>query len=260
MWHGWLCWWTALGLAFTGLYSFGDRVAAQDGSPKPLPADLVAAWKKDLKDSYDCWTFQNTLGQIARDDRLATPKAGYIPAFRIVTDDVREGTLARLPAPEAPFGIFCESGLSRRKETTFPVSLLKQLAGMKNLRVLSLEERKVTEAGLKELAVCKNLQMLNVNHCSEVTDAALQDLARIEGLKTLLVKRCVKVTDRGMKEIAKMKTLEVLTIEHTQVTDAGLRDLTGLKSLRLLYTNGTGITPDGLMLFEKSLPNCKINQ
>jgi hypothetical protein len=37
---------------------------------------------------------------------------------------------------------------------------------------------KVTDAGLKELAACKQLQWLGLDGCDKVTDAGLKELAR----------------------------------------------------------------------------------
>ncbi|MFN0195781.1 MAG: hypothetical protein ACKVT0_03500 [Planctomycetaceae bacterium] len=252
-----MCWFSALGLTIAGLCSFVDRVSAEDNPPKPLPADLVAAWKKELNMSFDCWMYQDEYGRLKEADRLETPKAGYVPAFHIIADEVREDTLAKLPAPEVPFGIDMSS--TNDSKETLPDFLLKEVAGMENLHVLVLYQRKTTEAGLKELAAAKNLQHLSLVENMEVTDAVLKELARIEGLKTLLLQNCRKVTDAGMKEIAKMKNLEVLTIQNAKVTDAGLKNLTGLKSLRMLYTRGKEITPAGITLLEKALPNCKVN-
>src|SRR5437762_2845354 len=107
---GLVCWFSTLGLAIAGLCGFVDRVSAQDNPPNPLLADLVADWKNELNNScFDCWMYQDELGRIRQAEPSVTPKAGYVPAFRIITDASRAGTLAKLPAPEAPFGIYCMS-------------------------------------------------------------------------------------------------------------------------------------------------------
>ena len=66
-----------------------------------------------------------------------------------------------------------------------------------------LEDSKVTDAGLRELAGFKQLQSLNLNG--------------------------TEVTDRGMMELVGFKQLQSLTLWGTGVTDDGVNDLIVLK-------------------------------
>jgi hypothetical protein len=117
---------------------------------------------------------------------------------------------------------------------------------------------KVTDAGLKELAVLKSLQFLELRG-TKVTDAGLKELAGLESLQFLEL-RGRKVTDAGVKELAGLKSLQSLWLSMTKVTDTGLKELAGLKSLRYLDVAGTKVTDAGVMELRKALPNCTIKR
>src|SRR4051794_357982 len=72
---------------------------------------------------------------------------------------------------------------------------LKDLAGLKRLRKLTLLATRVTDAGLKELA-------------------GLQQLRELALIGT-------KVTDAGLKELTPLKRLRELNLDYTALTDAG---------------------------------------
>src|SRR5688572_13762631 len=66
---------------------------------------------------------------------------------------------------------------------------------------VNLRYRKVTDAGVKELAVFKNLTTLHLNRTG-VTDAGVKELAPLTNLTTLYLSECRGVTDAGLKELA----------------------------------------------------------
>ena len=82
------------------------------------------------------------------------------------------------------------------------------------MQSLSLSGPQVTDAGLKELAVLKNLTALRLS---------------------------ARVTDAGLKELAVLKNLTALDLNGTAVTDAGLKELAGLKSLQSLDLGLCGV-------------------
>ena len=47
----------------------------------------------------------------------------------------------------------------------------------KPVREVDLSYKKVTDADLKELTACKQLQFLHLTHCTQVTEAGLKELA-----------------------------------------------------------------------------------
>ena len=121
---------------------------------------------------------------------------------------------------------------------------------------LDLHSTKVTDAGLKELAGLKSLQVLNLAG-TQVTDAGLKELADLKNLQILDL-NLTKVTDAGLKELAGLKSLQTLNLNYTQVTDAGLKELAGLKSLRSLGLAGTKVTDAGVVELRKALSKCRI--
>jgi hypothetical protein len=66
-----------------------------------------------------------------------------------------------------------------------------------------------------------------------VTDAGLKELAVLKQLRTLSL-RGTPVTDAGLKELAGLHRLDELDLTNSQVTGAGLKELAGLKQLRIL--------------------------
>src|SRR5262245_33580424 len=135
--------------------------------PKPLPKEIIEAWKKGGAEVG--FMRVNSLafyGFVSEKEGAA----GDLPAFDLF--DVKEGQLAKLPAPPSVFGLT----IHMPQETDAP---LKELAGLKNLHALVLYGHWMTDAGLKELAGLNNLQALALG-ATKVTDAGLKELA---GLK-----------------------------------------------------------------------------
>jgi hypothetical protein len=146
---------------------------------------------------------------------------------------------------------------------------LKAYSGLTNLRALNLmSRRKVTDAGLKELAGLKKLEILSLNYTG-VTDGGMKTLAEFKELRILSLVG-VKVTDQGVKELAPLTNLWTLTLMKTDVTgatlaaladapvlktvilrgakvnDAGLKGIVALKGLKVLDLSETQVTGQGL--------------
>src|SRR5262249_35538718 len=140
--------------------------------PQPLPGEITSAWQK--AGAMIGWM------RVARADFLhfVPQKAGLddvLPAFKFTV--WKEGLLAKLPAPEAPFGL----NLSNSKVTD---AGLKQLAGLKRLQALSLSGTNITGVGLKHLAGLKNLHALDLNS-TQLKGTDLKELAGLTSLQTL---------------------------------------------------------------------------
>jgi hypothetical protein len=211
----------ALGtLALGVLGGFAGPPPEKQGPPKPLPKEVVKVWKAAgakvgwmRVDPFDFLLFLPS----------KEGKAGDLPAFRFPS--WKEGVLAKLPAPEAAFGL---------DFTHLPMTDtgLKELTGLKSLRALCLHATQVTEAGLKGLAGLKDLQALSVGGLP-VTDAGLKELAGLKGLRALSLGG-TQVTDAGLKGLAALKELHTLDLSGTRLTGAGLKELAGLKGLQTL--------------------------
>ena len=110
-------------LASCGLDAFAGEDADKKEAPKPLPPEIVKAWRG----------IGANVGWMKMDLGDNAPKFQVEGKIRAMTvfqfTEWKEGVLAKMPDPGAPFG-------------------------------LCLNLTKVTDAGLKELAGLKNLQAL----------------------------------------------------------------------------------------------------
>ena len=97
---------------------------------------------------------------------------------------------------------------------------LRNLLGMRSLRLLDLTGTRVTDAGLVHLLGCEELEVLS-----------LWDTA---------------ITDAGLALVGRLPNLRHLGLGNTAVTDAGLRHLADLHRLRLVQLTGTAVEGPGL--------------
>ena len=97
---------------------------------------------------------------------------------------------------------------------------LRNLLGMRSLRLLDLTGTCVTDAGLVHLLGCADLEVVS-----------LWDTT---------------ITDAGLALLGRLPNLRQLGLGNTAVTDAGLRHLAGLHRLRLVQLTGTGVEGPGL--------------
>lgn len=134
---------------------------------------------------------------------------------------------------------------------------LAGLEEMTQLRLLSLDNTAVTDAGLgifKE--AFPNLESLSLNG-NQITDTGLEHLKDLTGLINLSLYG-TQVTDAGLKHLSGLTNLSELSLDETQVTEEGLDTLKGLPSLKTLHLDGTRITAAGRARLRKLMPNCTI--
>jgi len=123
----------------------------------------------------------------------------------------------------------------------------------------------VTDAGLKELAELKCLQILDLQ-LAKVTDVGLKELARVKSLNKLYLSY-TRVTDSGLNELSELKKLKELTLSRPLVTDAGVSELQRALPACLIYlydsnpaqsqpqvtnTNNVPLRPFGGRLFRRN--------
>jgi Leucine-rich repeat (LRR) protein len=217
-------------LASCGLGVFASAKPEDQAAPKPLPPEIVKAWReagfevgwmKDVPPQSRSWGFWQPWREKG--------EPGAIPAFGFPERDAG-GVLAKLPDPGTAFGLDFHCGWD---------------AGMT----------------LKEFAKLKNLQSLNIGAVrSPQRRKAYPDLKDLAGLTNLraLYLFYLPVTDAELKLVAGLKNLQVLDLSNTAVTDLGLKKLAGMKGLRWLNVSTAGVTAAGLAALQKELPNCKI--
>ncbi|MFC5412986.1 c-type cytochrome domain-containing protein [Larkinella bovis] len=93
-------------------------------------------------------------------------------------------------------------------DTDVTDATLAQVAQLKNLQKLHLEQTSVTDAGLKNLKNLPYLEYLNL-YGTAVTDAGIKELAGLKNLKTVYLWQ-TKVTDAGVAELKKsLPNLEI---------------------------------------------------
>jgi hypothetical protein len=86
---------------------------------------------------------------------------------------------------------------------------LSQVAKLKNLQKLHLEQTHITDAGLKNLSGLANLEYLNL-YGTAITDAGLVNLATLKNLKTIYLWQ-TNITEKGLTNLRKaLPTLDVV--------------------------------------------------
>lgn len=94
-------------------------------------------------------------------------------------------------------------------DTEISDATLAQVAKLKNLQKLHLEQTKVTDAGLKQLKGLTNLEYLNL-YGTAITDAGLAELQNLKHLKTVYLWQ-TKVTEQGIADLKKaMPNLDIV--------------------------------------------------
>lgn len=145
---------------------------------------------------------------------------------------------------------------------------LKHLSGLKNLKVLVLDEAWLSEAGLAHLPK-DNLSELYLKNsgagCDEAvvtfkqfpklkklrlamtqfSDAGLEGLKEVKTLEELDISECGLISDAGMESVGQMKSLTKLNLWRVQITDTGIEKLAALTNLKWLNLDNTQLADDG---------------
>ncbi|WP_080238212.1 c-type cytochrome domain-containing protein [Spirosoma rigui] len=94
-------------------------------------------------------------------------------------------------------------------DTEITDATLAQVAKLKNLQKLHVEQTRITDAGLKNLKGLTNLEYLNL-YGTGVTDAGLIELTNLKNLKTVYLWQ-TKATEQGLANLKKvMPNLEII--------------------------------------------------
>jgi len=145
---------------------------------------------------------------------------------------------------------------------------LKYLSGLKNLKVIVLDEAWLSEEGLAHLpkdnlselylknsgAGCDDavpilLQMPKLKKLrlamTQFSDAGLHGLRKIKTLEELDISECGLISDAGMNSVGTMKSLKKLNLWRVQITDDGVAKLSGLTGLKWLNLDNTQLADSG---------------
>lgn len=199
------------------------------------------------------------------------PAATHGNAQTGLSQDERVARLRKLRATVFLQGkTVIEVRANRTRITNNDLRLLTQFTSMTDL---SLEDTRITAAGLAHLRLLHKLEWLNLYRC-RIGDEGMKHLAKLKSLQHLPVGetgisdsglahvrdlrqllylglRGNKITDQGLRQLRRLVRLQGLYLGETQIRDKGLRHLTGLTQLRQLWLNDTAVTDASIGLLTK---------
>ena len=204
------------------------------------------------------------LRQLARAKQLRRLDIGtaYGPAQATSAGLAALGLLENLE--ELRFG-----GYGRRADEPLTVTdaSLAGWQGLRNLRMLRIEQCQIGDDGLRVLGTLPALAGIQLGGQLEISDEGVAHLAQLSKLRALILPGSkvtgsglrgfeelralslagAPLTDLGLAEIAKMSQLRQLDMSRTSITDRGLAELSGkLPQLTRLNVAHTKLTDEGL--------------
>ncbi len=117
---------------------------------------------------------------------------------------------------------------------------LKEVAKVKSLTELVLDNTMVVDADLKPLTKLPKLRLISLMH-TRITNQGLKILSEIPTLWHLKVDQCERVSAGGVAQLARVPHLTNLDISYTSVRPVDLVVLRGLPFLDTLAVEGLGI-------------------
>ncbi|MCA8996513.1 MAG: hypothetical protein KDA80_06005 [Planctomycetaceae bacterium] len=160
------------------------------------------------------------------------------------------------------------------KPATITDEQVQHFQGLHSLKVLSLENGQITDAGLEVLEHLPQLNELNLRRCSSLTadaltrlkfvpdlerllllytdipDEGLQHLSLLNNLKVLDLRGCKKIGNAGLEHLKGLDSLVDLKLRTPSVDNRGLAHLAGLTNLRYLSLEDCGVDDDGMKHLE----------
>lgn len=133
---------------------------------------------------------------------------------------------------------------------------LKHLATCENLELLNIggNGEGVTGSGFESLGKCKSLKNLTLNLLPSIEGRHLRFLAGLKSFENLRLSGCTHVTDADLEWIGQMSSLKYLHIGRTSVTNAGMGKLAGLRHLEELTVTSPLVTSEGVAPLKKARP------
>lgn len=133
---------------------------------------------------------------------------------------------------------------------------LSQLAGLKTLEDLYIENCPLTDAAAKYLVQMHQLEGLALND-TKISDQLIAQISSMENLEKLWL---VGNKLRNFKPLSKLRKLEELYVSDTLADDASINDIASipsLSSLEIWYC--PNLTRKGLATFGKLKPKCSVS-
>lgn len=105
------------------------------------------------------------------------------------------------------------------------------------------------------------MKRLFINGAKRITDDGIEHLVKLSNLEEIDLfaeMAPIPITDAGLEHIGKMSQLKRLRMSNLSITDAGLKHLQNLHGLEYLFVRGKKVTNQGMIGFDKYLPDCWI--
>jgi Leucine-rich repeat (LRR) protein len=164
------------------------------------------------------------------------------------------GTTSWTSDPSNPQNVIVETAI--RKELNKPTGELTK-EDLTKLKWVNLEDTKITDTGLKEVAKLVKFTELDLDR-TNITDVGLKEIVGMKNLVDLDLFG-TQITDAGLKELAKKGNLTWLGLVKTGISDKGLKEMANLKNLTYLDARGCPqITAAQIAELRKALPKCEI--
>jgi hypothetical protein len=134
------------------------------------------------------------------------------------------------------------------------------LRSFPRLRFLHLNGSQATDRTMDVVAGLNDLEELTMDN-ARVTDAGI---AKLKGLKKLRALRIetdsgkLPIGDTGMAHLKSLTRLEHLILGEAEITDAGLAELKGLASLKELCIGANRVTREGMQRFRREMPKVEV--
>lgn len=133
---------------------------------------------------------------------------------------------------------------------------LNSLWKVENIEDLNLDamlfDSKLSDAGLLGISRWKNLEILNLEYCSQITSDGIKLVSEIQTLRQLRLDK-TGIGNEAIAHLANLPDLNSLSVQMTDIDDDSVKLLLNLKGLRYLNVNRTKISLSGLKKLAKML-------
>lgn len=137
--------------------------------------------------------------------------------------------------------------------STIGDAALENLAGLRRVRSVLLNETAITDVGMAAVGKVATLQNVDLRGCT-ISNAGLKPLTALSELKALRLSGengATSIDDDGMAHVARMKNLKALLLDFLWISEVGLEQLAGLDKLEELYLAKTLVGDDALAMMSQ---------
>lgn len=193
-----------------------------EGGEKPASPDAAATTETSReRDWYRAWQSGETAG-----DAVPEP---WPEIFQTLTN-------SQAALEFDPQGRLIGVDMASRRRVGGDAEILAAVR-IPHLRRLAVSGFGVTPAGVRRLTACTTLEELALEN-TKIDDAALADLASLPHLRSLNLRRSVNLTDAALETLTRFPKLEQLYLHDNGFSADALAQLASLPNLRLLDLRG----------------------